>query len=156
MLINFSMHRRRGALAGPNPWNADTLEWATTSPPKAHAFAHIPTVETLHPLWDNHDEFHDPRNERVLDHGRQTLSTTPIEAEPESISTGEPETILPLLVGLALTGILGALMAKALWVAFAFTVASIVLGAIWMWPHEPETKAHPDTHEERQKEERAA
>src|SRR5438067_5818012 len=117
-IINFFVSFRRGRLAGNDPWNADTLEWATTSPPKAHAFAHIPTVETLHPLWDDHDEFHDPRNERVLDHGRQTLSTTPLDAEPESISTGEPETILPLLLGLALTGILSALLGKALWVAF--------------------------------------
>ena len=155
-VMNFFVSLRRGRPAGNNPWNADTLEWATTSPPKAHAFAHVPTVRTLHPLWDDHDEFHDPDNARILDDGRQTLSTTPVDAEPESISSGEPETILPLLLALALAGILSALLAKLLWLAFAFAVACVVLAAIWMWPHEPETKAHPDTHEEREKEERAA
>ena len=28
--------------AGPNPWNADTLEWATTSPPPEYNFTAIP------------------------------------------------------------------------------------------------------------------
>jgi cytochrome c oxidase subunit I len=151
-IVNFVLSLRRGKPAGPNPWNADTLEWATTSPPAPYAFAHIPTVETLHPLWDDHPEFADPDNARVLDEGRQTLSTTPIDAEPESISTGEPETILPLLVALGLTGIISALLAKALWLALGFTIGTIVLAAMWQWPHEPERKLHPDTHEEREKE----
>jgi len=42
---------RRGAAAGPNPWHAATLEWATTSPPPAHNFNRIPTVHTREPLW---------------------------------------------------------------------------------------------------------
>jgi cytochrome c oxidase subunit 1/cytochrome c oxidase subunit I+III len=143
-------------VAGPNPWNGDTLEWATTSPPASYAFAHIPTVATLHPLWDEHEEFRDPDNSRILDQGKQTLSTTYIDAEPESISTGEPETILPLLVSIGLTAIITALMAKLLWVALGFTIATIILAAIWQWPNEPERRLHPDTHEEREKEEKAA
>ena len=35
---------RRGGPAPPDPWGADTLEWATTSPPPDYNFAEIPIV----------------------------------------------------------------------------------------------------------------
>jgi cytochrome c oxidase subunit 1 len=35
---------RRGALAGPNPWNARGLEWVTASPPPTDNFAVTPVV----------------------------------------------------------------------------------------------------------------
>jgi cytochrome c oxidase subunit I len=42
----------KGAVAGPDPWDAWTLEWATTSPPPDYNFAVIPSVESRRPLWD--------------------------------------------------------------------------------------------------------
>ena len=46
------MSLRRGAPAGDDPWGADTLEWATSSPPPPYNFAHIPVVEGRAPLWE--------------------------------------------------------------------------------------------------------
>jgi len=43
---------RRGAVAGNDPWDAWTLEWAVTSPPPAYNFATIPVVASRRPLWD--------------------------------------------------------------------------------------------------------
>jgi len=43
---------RRGRDAGPDPWDAWTLEWATASPPPAYNFETIPTVRSRRPLWD--------------------------------------------------------------------------------------------------------
>jgi cytochrome c oxidase subunit I+III len=43
---------RTGKPAGDNPWDAWTLEWATTSPPPAYNFAVLPPVESARPLWD--------------------------------------------------------------------------------------------------------
>jgi cytochrome c oxidase subunit I len=43
---------RRGAIAGDNPWNAWTLEWATTSPPPIYNFEQVPPVRSRRPLWD--------------------------------------------------------------------------------------------------------
>ncbi len=42
----------RGKEAGPDPWDAWTLEWATPSPPPAYNFANEPVVRSRRPLWD--------------------------------------------------------------------------------------------------------
>src|SRR5271156_2271866 len=54
----------KGRLAGNDPWDAWTLEWAVSSPPPAYNFAVIPTVESRRPLWDlKHPEDPDSRYE---------------------------------------------------------------------------------------------
>jgi len=47
---------RRGEPAGPNPWDAPTLEWTTSSPPPHYNFAVIPRVDRRDPLWHPHIE----------------------------------------------------------------------------------------------------
>jgi cytochrome c oxidase subunit I len=42
----------RGRVAGDDPWDAWTLEWATSSPPPVCNFAVIPRVRSRRPLWD--------------------------------------------------------------------------------------------------------
>jgi cytochrome c oxidase subunit 1 len=42
----------RGRVAGDDPWDAWTLEWATSSPPPVCNFAVIPRVLSRRPLWD--------------------------------------------------------------------------------------------------------
>jgi len=42
----------RGKIAGPDPWDAWTLEWATASPPPSYNFAVEPTITSRRPLWD--------------------------------------------------------------------------------------------------------
>ncbi len=38
LVLNFFLSMRRGKLAGPNPWHANTLEWQTSSPPPHENF----------------------------------------------------------------------------------------------------------------------
>jgi cytochrome c oxidase subunit 1 len=51
-VANFLISARRRVAAGDDPWEANTLEWATTSPPAVYNFARIPQVSSLRPLWD--------------------------------------------------------------------------------------------------------
>jgi cytochrome c oxidase subunit I len=50
--VNVVVSLRQGEHAGADPWDAWTLEWATTSPPPAYNFETIPVVASRRPLWD--------------------------------------------------------------------------------------------------------
>jgi cytochrome c oxidase subunit 1 len=64
MVINFYLSWRRPVPAGGNPWDAHTLEWATTSPPPHHNFEHLPPIRSERPVWDaNHPEHRVPSSE---------------------------------------------------------------------------------------------
>jgi len=44
---------RRGPLAGNDPWDAQTLEWAASSPPSPHNFDEpLPPIRSNRPVWD--------------------------------------------------------------------------------------------------------
>jgi cytochrome o ubiquinol oxidase subunit 1 len=50
-LANVLMSRSSGAIAGDNPWDAGTLEWATSSPPPPFNFAFLPEVSGEDAFW---------------------------------------------------------------------------------------------------------
>lgn len=133
-IINFIRSVRAGAVAGNNPWGADSLEWATSSPPPVYGPIHIPTVRSRNPLWDLHDEEEDPLNERVLDQGRLTLASTALDAVPESIARMPEDSIWPLVLALTVTGFFTALLFTHLWIAVGFAFASLAAQAFWLWP----------------------
>jgi cytochrome c oxidase subunit 1 len=51
-VLNIALSLWRGRSAGDDPWDAWTLEWATTSPPAAYNFEVVPEVRSRRPLWD--------------------------------------------------------------------------------------------------------
>ena len=54
-LVNFFRAMRQPPTAPANPWDAGTLEWATTSPPPEHDFDVIPEVRGRDPVWYDRD-----------------------------------------------------------------------------------------------------
>ncbi len=49
---NFIKSLRSGEKAGNDPWDGQTLEWTTSSPPPSNNFAKIPVVHGRRPAWD--------------------------------------------------------------------------------------------------------
>jgi heme/copper-type cytochrome/quinol oxidase subunit 1 len=51
-LWNVFVSLRNGKIAGDDPWEANTLEWATSSPPPPYNFDHLPEIRSERPLFD--------------------------------------------------------------------------------------------------------
>src|SRR5687768_14085502 len=68
-LWNVFMSLRSGPAAGEDPWEANTLEWATTSPPPPYNFDRLPEIRSERPLFD-------------LRHGRTRSGVTPPDPGP--------------------------------------------------------------------------
>lgn len=60
-VVNILMSLRAPKTAGDDPWDGQTLEWATSSPPPVYNFASMIPVNSHRPLWDAkygpHSEF---------------------------------------------------------------------------------------------------
>jgi cytochrome c oxidase subunit 1/cytochrome c oxidase subunit I+III len=138
-LINMVMSRLRGKPAGANPWGGGTLEWSVSSPPPPYNFALIPIVARRHPLWEDELQEGQDRSSTnargfLLNHGRETLGTTTLDAEPDVILKMPGDTSMPLLLSLALTALCTGLLLK-LWILFGIGVAvSLLASIVWLWP----------------------
>jgi len=51
-VINVVRSLKHGAVAGPDPWRANTLEWFTSSPPPVNNFDVLPLVRSAEPMKD--------------------------------------------------------------------------------------------------------
>ena len=51
-LWNVLVSLRNGKIAGDDPWEANTLEWATSSPPPPYNFDHLPEIRSERPVFD--------------------------------------------------------------------------------------------------------
>jgi cytochrome c oxidase subunit I len=138
LLVNVLVSLKRGAHAGPNPWDAPTLEWATSSPPPPYNFPVIPVVASRHPLWE--DRLHEGSGrssvERglVLDDGKETIATTVLDAEPDVIVKMPDDTPMPFLTTLAMTAGFAGLLLHWWWLALGGGVATLLGLIVWLWP----------------------
>jgi cytochrome c oxidase subunit I+III len=142
IVVNLLRSLVRGAPAGPNPWRAPTLEWATTSPPPEYNFAVIPAVTSPYPVWDLEDRAADrralERGERVFEAGEQTPTSSVLDGEWDEVLEPPAESGKPILLALAL-GALFTMLLLEHWVTAAVFggVAALVL-IWWHW-----TEAEP-------------
>ncbi|WP_225768546.1 cytochrome c oxidase subunit I [Inquilinus sp. Marseille-Q2685] len=131
LLVNVVRSLRRGEVAGPNPWDAGTLEWATTSPPRPYNFARIPVVTHLEPLWAARGDLPVATGLRV--DARELIAGTLAEAEPELREASPEPSIWPLLAALAVgAAFLGSIFTPWAVIWGGIPVAITLIG--WFWP----------------------
>src|SRR5947208_14244317 len=109
VVVNLAVSLRRGAPASENPWNGETLEWATSSPPPPFNYAVIPTVTSAYPMWDLEDRDEDvrklDRGEMVLEEGHETPASTVLDANFDEILDMPSDSPWPVVSALMITGI---------------------------------------------------
>jgi cytochrome c oxidase subunit 1/cytochrome c oxidase subunit I+III len=137
LVVNIVWSYKKGEKASANPWNAPTLEWAVPSPPPPYNFVVIPTVASRYPLWE--EQLGETRRSSVrsgpaLDDGRETLGTSPRDADPELILHMPQDSFAPLLLAISMTlAFYGALLSQW-WLGIAGAIGVIVFAIQWMWP----------------------
>ena len=122
---------RVGEMAADNPWDAGTLEWATSSPPPNSNFLFPPTVAGREPLWENAAD--QPIVVGLRADVRDVLVTHVLDAEPDHRVEFPTPSIWPLLTALSST---------TLFIWSIFTPWGVVYGALpvfvtlvgWFWP----------------------
>jgi cytochrome c oxidase subunit 1/cytochrome c oxidase subunit I+III len=139
-----------GQPAGPNPWDAPTLEWSTPSPPPPQNFDVIPVVASRHPLWEDRLEDVEDRsqltNGYLLDNGRETIGTTPLDAEPDVILRMPGDSLLPLFLAIATTVLFVGLLGQWWIVAGIGFVGVLAVLCTWFAPEANDDPAEAPRH----------
>jgi len=138
-VINMVLSVRRGPIAPPNPWDAPSLEWAASSPPRPYNFAHIPVVGSRSPLWDEREKLPVVHGLRVEE--RELLLTTVMSASPDIREPSAMPSPWPFVAAVA---------TSVMFVCSIFSPWALVVGAIpggiallaWFWPKSP--TPHPE------------
>jgi len=136
-LINLIVSARRGAGAGPNPWGAGGLEWATSSPPPPYNFGLTPVVEGREPLWREGDL---PVMTGMATARREVLLTSVAEAAPDLKEGSPAPSIWPFLTACAATLLFtGSIFDEWLLVWFSPPLLVALMG--WFWPRPSHSRA---------------
>jgi cytochrome c oxidase subunit I len=64
-VVNVFRTASRGPRVGNDPWQANTLEWYTTSPPPPHNFDDLPPITSARPVYDLRRRLRAERGERA-------------------------------------------------------------------------------------------
>jgi cytochrome c oxidase subunit 1/cytochrome c oxidase subunit I+III len=137
MVANLTISRFRGPPAGDDPWGGDTLEWATTSPPRPYNFPVIPKVTSPYAMWDKEDREVDEqrlaRGVLTLEEGHETPATATLDAELDEVLEMPSDSWAPLLLAASLSAIFVMLLTGHWTTALVFAGVAAVVLAGWHW-----------------------
>ena len=118
-----------------NPWDAPTLEWL---PARDYQVRSIPQISSREPLWEQaglQQEVEEGRHwlPGTVFGGRETLVTSPLDAQPRHLLLLPGDGWLPLTAAAGTAGFF--LLLTVGWVAAAFAFGAISVAAIagWLW-----------------------
>ena len=138
LFINIFRSRKSGAPAPANPWDAGTLEWSLPSPPPPYNFSVIPTVASRHPLWDGRlnesGVVSSIDHGMLLEQGKETLATSPLDASPEMILEMPEDTPAPFVLTLGTSLMFVGLLLKVWPLAIAGAAVAALALLWWLWP----------------------
>lgn len=131
LVWNMIKSYRTGAPAGHNPWNAPSLEWATSSPPPPYNFTHIPLVKSGHPLWTERERMPVMRGLKVDE--RELVLTSVLDAKPDVREHSVEPSIWPFVAAIAVS----AMFIGTIFTPWVFVIGSVPIGVAligWFWP----------------------
>jgi cytochrome c oxidase subunit I+III len=137
-IINALRSYRAGALAGDNPWQAASLEWAVASPPPAYNFERMPVVRSREPLWEPNDELAENIT-GLAESSREVLVTTVVDAYPDHRLAFPNPTIWPFASAIAVTVLfIGSIFTP--WAVLWGSIPIAIAVTLWFWPSKDETR----------------
>jgi cytochrome c oxidase subunit 1 len=131
MLWNIFKSLNHGEMAGDNPWDAPSLEWATASPPPPYNFDRIPVVTSRYPLWSDREVL--PVASGLALDTREIVLSTVAGGRPDLLTTSPRPSIWPLLAAVAV----GATFLGSIFTGWAVVWGAIPIGITligWGWP----------------------
>ena len=117
---------RKGEVAGPDPWDARTLEWSISSPPPEYNFKEIPQVTGIDQFWIDKKE-----NGKVV-------SETFAEVDEHSIHLPQPS-YWPFIcsMGLLMAGYGAVYISSTVGIIVTAAGFMVTMFAVYGWSFEP-------------------
>jgi cytochrome c oxidase subunit I+III len=129
-IANVFLALRRRASAPDDPWQADSLEWSTSSPPPSYNFLHLPTVTGRWARWERAGTGFVTG---IRDDCREVILTGIADGVPVSRTVLPAGSSAPLLLALAVAVAFGGLILTE-WAVVGGAILAFVALVAWQWP----------------------
>ena len=158
IIVDVVLHFKFGRKAPFNPWNSDTLEWATRTPPTAYNFASLPKITTRHPLWEQPELAEEMAQGQHglsdIEHGRREIyGTDAITGKLKEVIHLPTNSWLPMISAAFLAVVCISLLVRVYWVAIIAAVLAAITLFRWSWINGGHPQFAPLTEQEWQRDE---